>query len=61
MKKLLEKAFNTRLGKYIAYAALYFIILKFTNFESTMIIIGATILGELDYQYLNKKENETKN
>jgi hypothetical protein len=54
MKKILNQYYNTRLGKFILYGFIYVIFWKIAGFELTMIIIGSTILAELDFQYKNK-------
>lgn len=53
MKLFFKELYNSRLGKYILYFLIYSLLWKLTNFELTIITIGGTIIGELDYQFRN--------
>lgn len=51
----LKEFFGSRLGLCLIYGLLYFLSYELVGFEITMLIIGATILGNLDY---NDKKND---
>lgn len=55
MKSFFKDIYDSRLGKYLAYGILYVLFWKFVGFEIIVIIIGSTILGELDYQFKNRQ------
>lgn len=57
MKSFFKEFYDSRLGKYLAYGLIYVMFWKFAGFEVTVIIIGATILGELDYQFRNRSKS----
>jgi hypothetical protein len=54
--KLFRKVYNTRLGKYLIYGSFYILMWKLAGFEFTMIVMGCTILGELDYLFIDDSE-----
>lgn len=50
MKKILKELCESRVGKYVIYGSMYLTISFFWGFEYTVIMMGATIIGELDFQ-----------
>lgn len=53
----MKEFYDSRLGKYLINLVLYYLGYKIFGFEITMIIIGGTILGELDYQFKNRNKS----
>lgn len=50
MKKILKEFFESRVGKYVIYGSMYLTLSFFCGFEFTVIMMSATIIGELDFQ-----------
>lgn len=51
MKSFWKEFKDSRLGQYLGYGLIYMVFWKLAGFEVTVIIIGATILGEIHYQF----------
>jgi len=54
MKKLIKD--GSRLTIYLLYGLVYILFWKIAGFEITIIIMGAIVTGELDYQFRNQNK-----
>lgn len=57
MKSFFKELYDSRLGKYLSYCLIYVLMWKFFGFEVTIVTIGGTILGELDYQFRQRSKS----
>ena len=50
-----KEFYNSRLGQYLFYGILYLSLWAFAGFELATLMCLTTILGEIQFQYMNRK------
>lgn len=53
----MKSFYNSRVGIYLIFSAIYLLFWKISGFELTLIVLGSTILGELHFQNRGDKHS----
>ena len=51
----MKQIYNSRICKYLIYSAMYYVMYKIFGVELVVVIALSHIIGDLDYNYTNRK------